>query len=108
MEPFAILVVLVLFTWAVGLNEWFSLAFRHFSQRSANSSSQSSAAPYRSRRLRASSRRQAPHNLVNTSKTEYLRLYTVYSPPHHQDGLIEKTKAEAERSREHYGGKTTE
>jgi mannose-6-phosphate isomerase-like protein (cupin superfamily) len=35
------------------------------------------------------------HNLVNTSSTEPLKLYTIYSPPNHPDGKIHKTKAEA-------------
>ncbi len=36
------------------------------------------------------------HNVINTSKTRALRLYTVYSPPNHPDGTVHKTKAEAE------------
>jgi len=36
------------------------------------------------------------HNVVNTSQTEMLKLYTVYSPPNHPDGRVHKTKAEAE------------
>ena len=32
------------------------------------------------------------HNVVNTSDTEDLKLYTIYSPPHHPDGTIQKTK----------------
>ena len=35
------------------------------------------------------------HNLINTSETEELKLYTIYSPPNHPDGKIHKTKAEA-------------
>jgi mannose-6-phosphate isomerase-like protein (cupin superfamily) len=35
------------------------------------------------------------HNIVNTSKTESLQLYTIYSPPNHPDGTVHKTKAEA-------------
>lgn len=35
------------------------------------------------------------HNIVNTSKTEPLKLYSVYSPPNHPPGTIHKTKAEA-------------
>jgi mannose-6-phosphate isomerase-like protein (cupin superfamily) len=38
------------------------------------------------------------HNIVNTSKTDSMKLYTVYSPPHHPDGTIHKTKAEAEEA----------
>jgi mannose-6-phosphate isomerase-like protein (cupin superfamily) len=36
------------------------------------------------------------HNVINTSKTEPLKLYTVYSPPNHPADTIHKTKAEAE------------
>ncbi len=35
------------------------------------------------------------HNIVNTSATEKLKLYTIYSPAHHKDKTIHKTKAEA-------------
>jgi mannose-6-phosphate isomerase-like protein (cupin superfamily) len=36
------------------------------------------------------------HNVINTSKTRQMKLYTLYSPPNHPDGTIHKTKAEAE------------
>jgi mannose-6-phosphate isomerase-like protein (cupin superfamily) len=36
------------------------------------------------------------HNVINTSKTETLKLYTIYSPPNHPDGTVHKTKAQAE------------
>ena len=35
------------------------------------------------------------HNVINTSQTEDLKLYTVYSPPNHPDGTIHQTKEEA-------------
>jgi mannose-6-phosphate isomerase-like protein (cupin superfamily) len=35
------------------------------------------------------------HNIINTSNTEKLKLYTLYSPPHHKDNTVHKTKAEA-------------
>jgi mannose-6-phosphate isomerase-like protein (cupin superfamily) len=38
----------------------------------------------------------AEHNVINTSSTEPLKLYTVYTPPEHPDGTVHKTKAEAE------------
>jgi mannose-6-phosphate isomerase-like protein (cupin superfamily) len=41
------------------------------------------------------------HNVINTSKTGSLKLYTVYSPPNHPDGTIHKTKAEAEEAEKH-------
>lgn len=34
------------------------------------------------------------HNVINTSTTEPLKLYTIYSPPNHPDGTIHKTKAD--------------
>lgn len=36
------------------------------------------------------------HNVINTSKKDMLKLYTLYSPPNHKDKTIHKTKAEAE------------
>jgi len=36
------------------------------------------------------------HNIFNSSSTETLKLYTIYTPPEHPDGTIHKTKAEAE------------
>ena len=35
------------------------------------------------------------HNIINTSAEKELKLYTVYSPAHHPDGTIHKTKEEA-------------
>ena len=40
------------------------------------------------------------HNVINTSADQALKLYTVYSPPHHKDGIIHKTKQEAEADKE--------
>lgn len=36
------------------------------------------------------------HNIINTSETQMLKLYTIYSPANHPDGTIHATKAEAE------------
>jgi mannose-6-phosphate isomerase-like protein (cupin superfamily) len=41
------------------------------------------------------------HNVINTSSTSALRLYTIYSPPQHPDGTVHKTKAEAEAAEHH-------
>ena len=49
----------------------------------------------------------ARHNVINTG-SEPLRLYTLYAPPQHRDGTVHTTKAEAERAKEHFDGKTTE
>ena len=49
------------------------------------------------------------HNIINTSPTEPMKLYTLYSPPNHIDGTVHHTKAEAEADEsDHYDGKTTE
>ncbi len=50
----------------------------------------------------------AQHNVINTSKTEELKLYTIYSPAHHKDGIIRATKKEAEANEAEFDGQTTE
>ena len=50
----------------------------------------------------------AKHNVANISKSADLKLYTIYSPPEHQDGTVRHTKKEAVASEEHFDGKTTE
>lgn len=50
----------------------------------------------------------AQHNVVNTSETEDMKLYTIYSPAHHRDGIIHMTKEQAEADDEHFEGVTTE
>ena len=50
----------------------------------------------------------AKHNVVNTSKKSELKLYTIYSPPEHQDKIVRHTKADAEANPEEYDGKPTE
>jgi len=47
------------------------------------------------------------HNVINTA-SEKLKLYSIYSPPEHRDGVIYKTKEEAMAGEEHFDGKTTE
>ena len=49
----------------------------------------------------------AKHNVKNTGDTPLL-LYTLYAPPHHEDGTVQHTKAEADASKEHFTGHTTE
>lgn len=49
----------------------------------------------------------ARHNVINTGD-EPLRVYTLYGPPEHKDGVVHKTKADAEANEEHFDGKTTE
>ena len=50
----------------------------------------------------------AEHNVVNTSSSEMLKLYTLYSPPHHKDGITRETKQEAEENEAEFDGITTE
>jgi mannose-6-phosphate isomerase-like protein (cupin superfamily) len=49
----------------------------------------------------------ANHNIINTGSVP-LKLYTIYAPPNHRDGVIHRTRADAEADNEHYDGKTTE
>ena len=47
------------------------------------------------------------HNIINTGPVP-LKLYTLYAPPNHRDGVVHHTRAEAEKDNEHFDGKTTE
>lgn len=49
----------------------------------------------------------AKHNIKNTGHKP-LKLYTLYGPPEHADGVVHATKADAMESEEHFVGKTTE
>lgn len=49
----------------------------------------------------------ATHNIINTGSAP-LKLYTLYAPPNHRDGVVHHTRAEAEADDEHFDGKTTE
>jgi len=49
----------------------------------------------------------AKHNIINTG-TEPLKLYTLYAPPNHRDGVVHHTRADAEADTEHFDGKTSE
>lgn len=50
----------------------------------------------------------AEHNVVNTSADTDLKLYTIYSPPHHKDGTVHATKEDADKDDEHFDGVTSE
>lgn len=47
------------------------------------------------------------HNIIN-SGAEDLKLYTIYATPHHEDGVVHKTKADADKDEEEFLGDTTE
>lgn len=49
----------------------------------------------------------AMHNIVNTGDVP-MKLYTLYSPPNHRDGVVHRTRDEAEADDEHFDGRTTE
>jgi mannose-6-phosphate isomerase-like protein (cupin superfamily) len=49
----------------------------------------------------------ARHNIVNTGSTA-LKLYTLYAPPHHRDGVVHSTREAAQADHEHFDGVTTE
>jgi len=48
------------------------------------------------------------HNIINGSDTNQMKLYTLYSPPEHRDGVIHETKEEAVADDEHFDGITSE
>ncbi len=49
----------------------------------------------------------AKHNIINTGNVP-LKLYTIYSPPNHRDGVVHHTPQDAKADSEHFDGKTTE
>jgi len=49
----------------------------------------------------------ATHNIVNTGSAP-LKLYTLYAPPNHRDGVVHHTRTEAESDTEQFDGKTSE
>jgi mannose-6-phosphate isomerase-like protein (cupin superfamily) len=49
----------------------------------------------------------ANHNIINTGVAP-MKLYTLYSPPNHRDGVVHQTRRDAEADNEHFDGKTTE
>ena len=50
----------------------------------------------------------AEHNVINVSDFEDLKLYTIYSPAHHKDGIVRATKEEAQANEAEFDGQTTE
>lgn len=51
---------------------------------------------------------KAKHNITNTSQTQSLHMYTLYTPPHHKDGIVRATKQEANDNGAEFDGQTTE
>jgi mannose-6-phosphate isomerase-like protein (cupin superfamily) len=49
----------------------------------------------------------AKHNIVNTGSSP-MKLYTLYSPPNHRDGVVHQTRSDALADTEKFDGKTTE
>jgi mannose-6-phosphate isomerase-like protein (cupin superfamily) len=47
------------------------------------------------------------HNIINTG-AEPLKLYTLYAPPNHRDGVVHVTRADAQADTEHFDGRTSE
>ena len=47
------------------------------------------------------------HNIINTGSSP-MKLYTIYSPPNHRDGVVHRTRAAADADEEQFDGKTTE
>jgi mannose-6-phosphate isomerase-like protein (cupin superfamily) len=47
------------------------------------------------------------HNIINTGSVS-MKLYTLYAPPNHRDGVVHHSRANAEADKEHFDGSTTE
>ncbi len=47
------------------------------------------------------------HNIINTGDVP-MKLYTLYAPPNHRDGVVHHTRAAAEADTEDFNGTTTE
>ena len=50
---------------------------------------------------------ETKHNIINTGSVP-LKLYTLYAPPNHRDGVVHHSRVDAEADNEHFDGKTTE
>ena len=50
----------------------------------------------------------ARHNVINVSDRDHLKLYTIYAPSHHKDGIMRATRKEAIENEEDFDGVTTE
>jgi len=50
----------------------------------------------------------AEHNIINVDPVAELKMYTIYAPPNHKDGVVRSTKKEAETNEEEFDGTTTE
>jgi mannose-6-phosphate isomerase-like protein (cupin superfamily) len=49
----------------------------------------------------------ARHNVINSGSAP-LKLYTIYGPPEHRDGVVHRTRSDALADEEHFDGATTE
>jgi mannose-6-phosphate isomerase-like protein (cupin superfamily) len=49
----------------------------------------------------------ANHNIINSGRAP-MKLYTLYAPPNHRDGVVHHTRVDADADDEHFDGKTTE
>ena len=50
----------------------------------------------------------AKHNIINVDGRTELKMYTIYAPPHHKDGIVRATKDDAVNNEAEFDGKTTE
>ena len=50
----------------------------------------------------------AKHNIINTDGKSELKMYTIYAPPHHKDGIARTTKEDAKKNEAEFDGATTE
>lgn len=50
----------------------------------------------------------AEHNVINFSDSAPLKMYTIYAPAHHRDGVVHATRDQALGDDEEFDGQTTE
>ena len=50
----------------------------------------------------------AKHNIINVDSSSELKMYTIYAPSHHKDGIVRTSKKEAEENEADFDGVTTE
>ena len=50
----------------------------------------------------------AKHNIINADQKKEFKMYTIYAPPHHKDGIVRATKAKAAATEQEFDGETTE
>ena len=48
------------------------------------------------------------HNIINVDSKTQLKMYTIYAPPYHKDGIVQVTQKDAVDKEAEFDGKATE